>query len=107
VVTLNGVRKACNVGCRASPWPGVYRLRLLCHREGGFYICLPSESNGPNLLDEPLSGFYMISGVLGSREPMHLEVMTHSESVHLCAELKTSILAVLTDTSGLGTFTDR
>jgi hypothetical protein len=32
---------------------------------------------------------------------MHLEVMTHSESVHLCAELKTGILAVLTDTSGL------
>jgi hypothetical protein len=44
----------------------------------------------------------MISGVLGSREPMHLEVMTHSESVHLCTELKTGILAVLTDTSGLG-----
>jgi hypothetical protein len=43
----------------------------------------------------------MISGVLGSREPMHLEIMTHSESVHLCAELKTGILAVLTDTSGL------
>jgi hypothetical protein len=33
---------------------------------------------------------------------MHLEVMTHSESVHLCAELKTSILAVPTDTGGLG-----
>jgi hypothetical protein len=33
---------------------------------------------------------------------MHLKVMTHSESVHLCAELKTGILAVLTDTSGLG-----
>jgi hypothetical protein len=33
---------------------------------------------------------------------MHLEVMTHSESVHLCAELKTGILAVLMDTSGLG-----
>jgi hypothetical protein len=33
---------------------------------------------------------------------MHLEVMTHSESVHLCAELKTGILAVLTDTSSLG-----
>jgi hypothetical protein len=30
---------------------------LLCHREGGFYICLPSESNGPNLLDELLNGF--------------------------------------------------
>jgi hypothetical protein len=44
----------------------------------------------------------MISGVLGSHEPMHLEVMTHSESVHLYAELKTAILAVLTDTSNLG-----
>jgi hypothetical protein len=33
---------------------------------------------------------------------MHLEIMTHSESVHLCVELKTGILAVLTDTSGLG-----
>jgi hypothetical protein len=43
----------------------------------------------------------MISGVLGSREPMHLEVMTHSESVHLYVELKIGILAVLTDTSGL------
>jgi hypothetical protein len=38
---------------------------------------------------------------------MHLEVMTHSESVHLCAELKTGILAVPTDTDDLGTFTDR
>jgi hypothetical protein len=33
---------------------------------------------------------------------MHLEVMTHSESVHLCVELKTGILAVPTDTGGLG-----
>jgi hypothetical protein len=33
---------------------------------------------------------------------MHLEIMTHSESVYLCAELKTGILAVLTDTSGHG-----
>jgi hypothetical protein len=33
---------------------------------------------------------------------MHLEVVTHSESVHLCTELKTGILDVLTDTSGLG-----
>jgi hypothetical protein len=38
--------------------------------------------------------------------PMHLEIMAHSESVHLCAELKTGILAVPTDTGGLGTFTD-
>jgi hypothetical protein len=33
---------------------------------------------------------------------MRLEVMTHSESVHLCVELKTGILAVLMDMSGLG-----
>jgi hypothetical protein len=32
---------------------------------------------------------------------MHLEVVTHSESIHLCAELKTGILVMLTDTSGL------
>jgi hypothetical protein len=36
-----------------------------------------------------------------------MEVMTHSESIHLCAELKTGILAVPTDMGGLGTFTDR
>jgi hypothetical protein len=33
---------------------------------------------------------------------MHLEVMTYSESVHLCTELKTGILAVPTDTGDLG-----
>jgi hypothetical protein len=38
---------------------------------------------------------------------MHLEIMTHSESVHLCTELKTSILVVPMDTGCLGTFTDR
>jgi hypothetical protein len=42
------------------------------------------------------------SPVFGFDLPTHLEIMTHSESVHLCAELKTGILAVLTDTSGLG-----
>jgi uncharacterized membrane-anchored protein len=42
------------------------------------------------------------SRVFGLDLPIHLEIMTHSESVHLCAELKTGILAVLTDTSGLG-----
>jgi hypothetical protein len=38
---------------------------------------------------------------------MHLEVVTHSESVHLYIELKTGILAVLMDMNGLGTSTDR
>jgi hypothetical protein len=41
------------------------------------------------------------SSVFGFDLPTHLEIMTHSESVHLCAELKTGILAMLTDTSGL------
>jgi hypothetical protein len=38
----------------------------------------------------------------GNGLPMYLEIMTHSESVHLCAELKTGILAVPTDTGSLG-----
>jgi hypothetical protein len=46
------------------------------------------------------------SPVFGFDLPTHLEIMTHSESVHLCAELKTGILAVPTDTGGLGTSTD-
>jgi hypothetical protein len=29
----------------------------LCHLKRGSYICLPSESNDPNLLDELLNGF--------------------------------------------------
>jgi hypothetical protein len=33
---------------------------------------------------------------------MHLKIMTHNESVHLYAELKTGILAMLTNMSGLG-----
>jgi hypothetical protein len=33
---------------------------------------------------------------------MHLEVMNYSESVHLCAKLKTGILVMPTDTGGLG-----
>jgi hypothetical protein len=36
-----------------------------------------------------------------------MEIMTHSESVHLCVELKTDILAVPMDTGGLGTSIDR
>jgi hypothetical protein len=35
----------------------------LCHLKGGSYICLPSESNGPNLLNELLNGFIWFSGV--------------------------------------------
>jgi hypothetical protein len=39
--------------------------------------------------------------VFGFDLPTHLEIMTHSESVHLDAELKTSILAVPIDMGGL------
>jgi hypothetical protein len=47
------------------------------------------------------------SPVFGFDIPTYLETMTHSKSVHLCAELKTGILVVPTDTGGLETFTDR
>jgi len=30
---------------------------VLCAMGKGLYICLPSESNGPNLLDKPLKSF--------------------------------------------------
>jgi hypothetical protein len=43
----------------------------------------------------------------GNDLPKHLEIMTHSESVHLCAELKTGILVMPMDTGNLGTFTDK
>jgi hypothetical protein len=46
------------------------------------------------------------SPVFGFDLPTQLEIMTHSESVHLCAELKTGILAVPTDTGGLRTSID-
>jgi hypothetical protein len=36
----------------------------LCHLEGGLYICLPSESNGPNLLDEPSKDFIVFPCLL-------------------------------------------
>jgi hypothetical protein len=39
-------------------------LVLLCHLEGGLYICLPSESNGPNLLDKPLKDFIVFPCLL-------------------------------------------
>jgi hypothetical protein len=61
VVTLNDVRMACHFGCRASPCPFVYRLRVMYHWEGGVYICLLSESNNPNLLDELLNDFIWFS----------------------------------------------
>jgi hypothetical protein len=44
--------------------------------------------------------------VFGFDLPTHLEIITHSESIHLYAELKTGILAVPTDMGGLETSTD-
>jgi hypothetical protein len=49
----------------------------------------------------------MVFSVLELITLMQLKTMTHNESVHLCTELKTGILAVPMDTGGLGTFTDR
>jgi hypothetical protein len=37
------------------------REGIVPFEKGGSYICLPSESNGPNLLDELLNGFIWFS----------------------------------------------
>ena len=52
----------------------------MCHREGGLYICLPSESNGPNLLDEPLKGFIVtpISDLVREISLFQVEVTAQS-----------------------------
>jgi hypothetical protein len=53
------------LGCYIGQ-PLVYeysREGIVPFEKEGSYICLPSESNGPNLLDEPLSGFIWFSGV--------------------------------------------
>ena len=57
VVIFIGVRMVGQIGYRTESVPLCIGCVSLCHREGGSYICLPSESNGPNLLDEPLKGF--------------------------------------------------
>ena len=54
---LYGVRMACRIGYRTTSTLMCIAMRELCHLTGGSYICLPSESSGPNLLDEPLKGF--------------------------------------------------
>jgi hypothetical protein len=65
----------------------------LCHLEGGLYICLPSESNGSNLLDELLKDFIVNPADLPWKWVKRLATS---------AECKTVITAVLTVTSGLG-----
>jgi hypothetical protein len=49
----------------------------------------------------------MVFSFLELITPMQLKTMTHSESVHLYAEFKTGILAMPTNTGGLGTSADR
>ena len=65
----------------------------MCHREEGLYIRLPSESNGPNLLYEPLKGFIVNLACspwkcFGSYKPGHMGIMTHSESVQPLQSVK-------------------
>ena len=56
-VIFIGVRMACRIGYRTASTLMCIAVKELCHLTGGSYNCLPSESNGPNLLDEPLKGF--------------------------------------------------
>ena len=59
----------------------------------GSYVCLSSESNGPNLLEEPLKGFIVTPArspwkCFGSYKPGHMGIMTHSESVQSLQSVK-------------------
>ena len=86
VVTFIGVRMAWRIGYSVASIPLEYRLRVIVPSGRGLYICLPSESNGPNLLDEPLKGFMVTPACspwkcFGSYKPRHMGIMTHSESV--------------------------
>ena len=56
-VTIIGARMPCRIRYSAASVPLCIDYASLCHQEGGLYICLSSESNGPNLLDEPMKGF--------------------------------------------------
>jgi hypothetical protein len=58
-------------------------------KKEGSYICLPSESNDANLLDEPLKGF-IVKPVypLGPCKPRAFGITTHSESVQILQSIK-------------------
>ena len=93
VVTFIGVRMASRIGYSAAFVPMCIGCTSMCHREGGLYMCLPSESNGPNLLDEPLKGFIVTPACspwkcFGSYKPGHMGIMTHSESVQPLQSVK-------------------
>ena len=86
VVTFIGIRMAYQIGYRTTSTLMCIAVKELCHLTGGSYNCLPSESNGPNLLDEPLKGFIVIPACspwecFGSYKPGHMGITTHSESV--------------------------
>ena len=76
-VTFIGVRMACRIGYRIASTLMCIAMMELCHSTGGSYICLPSESNGPNLLDKPLKGFIVNLACspwkcFGSYKPRHM-----------------------------------
>ena len=48
-VTFMSIRMACRIEYSAASVPLHIGCASLCHREGGLYIYLLSESNGPNL----------------------------------------------------------
>ena len=110
VVTFIGVRMACRIWYRTASVPLCIGCVSLCHWEGGIYICLLSESNGPNLLDEPLKGFIVNPTNLPWKWVKRLATSServNHDSQQKCttsAECKIGISAVLTVTSGLRTF---
>ena len=92
-VTFIGVRMACRIGYRTTSTLMCIAVMELCYSIGGSYICLPSESNGPNLLDKPLKGF-IVNPVcspwkcFGSYKLGHMGIMTHSESLQPLQSVK-------------------
>ena len=77
----------------------MYRLRVIVPSGRGLYICLSSESNGPNLLDEPLKGFIVNSADVPWKWVKRLatsgERVNH-DSQRKCttsAECKTSVIS--------------
>ena len=93
VVTFIGVRMAWQISYSAASVPLSIGCTSLCHQEGGLYICLPSESNGPNMLDEPLKGFIVTPTCspwkcFESYKPGHMGVTTHSKSIQHLQSVK-------------------
>ena len=90
---LYGIRMACQIRYRTISTLMCIAMIELCHSTWGSYVCLPSESNGPNLLDEPLKRFIVIPACLpwkcfGSNYLGRMGIMTHSESVQPLQSVK-------------------